>query len=131
MSTEKPRDQKLTKEEESVIVNKGTEMPFTGKYFAFWDRGTYICKRCGSPLYRSETKFEANCGWPSFDEEIPGAVKRLPDPDGVRTEIQCAKCGAHLGHVFLGEGFTKKNARHCVNSIFMDFVPDKLDLRHG
>jgi methionine-R-sulfoxide reductase len=125
MSKEKPQNQKLTREEESVIVNKGTEMPFTGKYFAFWERGTYICKRCGAPLYRSESKFEADCGWPSFDDEIPGTVKRLPDPDGVRTEIQCAKCGAHLGHVFLGEGFTKKNARHCVNSISMDFVPDK------
>jgi len=131
MSNKKPQNQKLTKEEESVIVNKSTEMPFTGRYFAFWERGTYICKRCGTPLYRSESKFEANCGWPSFDEEIPGTVKRLPDPDGVRTEIQCAKCGAHLGHVFLGEGFTKKNTRHCVNSISMDFVPDKLDVRHG
>jgi len=131
MSNEKPQNQKLTKEEESVIVNKSTEMPFTGRYFAFWERGTYICKRCGAPLYRSESKFEANCGWPSFDDEIPGTVKRLPDPDGVRTEIQCAKCGAHLGHVFLGEGFTKKNTRHCVNSISMDFVPDKLDVRHG
>ena len=131
MSNEKPQGQKLTKEEESVIVNKSTEMPFTGRYFAFWERGTYICKRCGAPLYRSESKFEANCGWPSFDDEIPGTVKRLPDPDGVRTEIQCAKCGAHLGHVFLGEGFTKKNTRHCVNSISMDFVPDKLDVRHG
>ena len=125
MSKEKPQNQKLTKEEESVIVDKGTEMPFTGKYFAFWERGTYICKRCGAPLYRSESKFEADCGWPSFDDEILGAVKRLPDPDGVRTEIECAKCGAHLGHVFLGEGFTKKNARHCVNSISMDFIPDK------
>ena len=131
MSNEKPQNQKLTKEEESVIVNKSTEMPFTGRYFAFWERGTYICKRCGAPLYRSESKFEANCGWPSFDDEIPGTVKRLPDPDGVRTEIQCAKCGAHLGHVFLGEGFTKKNTRHCVNSISMDFVPDKLDVGHG
>ena len=125
MSNEKPQYQKLTKEEESVIVNKGTEMPFTGKYFAFWKRGTYVCKRCGAPLYRSESKFEADCGWPSFDDEIPGAVKRLPDPDGVRTEIECAKCGAHLGHVFLGEGFTKKNTRHCVNSVSMDFIPDK------
>jgi methionine-R-sulfoxide reductase len=116
---------KLSKEEESVIVHKATEAPFTGKYFAFWDKGTYVCKRCGAALYRSETKFEANCGWPSFDEEIPGAVKRSPDPDGVRTEISCARCGGHLGHVFLGEGFTKKDTRHCVNSISMDFIPDK------
>jgi methionine-R-sulfoxide reductase len=116
---------KLTKEEEDVIVHKGTEAPFTGKYYAFWERGTYVCRRCRSPLYRSESKFEAGCGWPSFDDEIPGAVKRLPDPDGVRTEIECAKCGAHLGHVFVGEGFTKKNARHCVNSISMDFIPDR------
>lgn len=116
---------KLTKEEENVIVKKGTEPPFTGKYFAFWEKGTYVCKRCGAKLYHSESKFEANCGWPSFDDEIPGAVKRLPDPDGVRTEIQCANCGAHLGHVFVGEGFTEKDTRHCVNSISMDFVPDK------
>ena len=115
----------LTKEEERVIVNKSTEMPFTGKYYAFWDKGTYVCKRCGAALYRSESKFEADCGWPSFDDEVPGAVKRSVDADGVRTEITCANCGAHLGHVFLGEGFTKKNTRHCVNSISMDFIPDK------
>ena len=125
MSDKKTEQHKLTKEEESVIVNKNTETPFSGKYFAFWERGTYVCKRCGTALYRSENKFEANCGWPSFDNEILGAVKRLPDPDGVRTEIQCAKCGAHLGHVFMGEGFTEKNTRHCVNSISMDFIPDK------
>jgi methionine-R-sulfoxide reductase len=125
MSKKETGYKKLTKEEEQVIVYKGTEMPFTGKYYAFWERGIYICKRCGAPLYRSESKFEANCGWPSFDDEIPGAVKRTPDPDGVRTEIACAKCGAHLGHVFLGEGFTEKNVRHCVNSISMDFIPDK------
>ena len=130
MSKDKPEYKKLTTEEKSVIINKGTEMPFTGKYFAFWERGTYICKRCGAPLYRSESKFEADCGWPSFDDEIPGAVKRLPDPDGGRTEIECAKCGAHLGHVFLGEGFTKKNARHCVNSISMDFIPDKQESKN-
>jgi len=120
-----PNSKPLTKEEESVIVNKATEAPFTGKYFAFWEKGTYVCRRCGSKLYRSENKFEANCGWPSFDEEIPGAVKRSPDPDGQRTEISCTHCGAHLGHVFLGEGFTSKNTRHCVNSISMEFVPDK------
>jgi peptide-methionine (R)-S-oxide reductase len=124
-SKEKQEYRKLTKEEEEIIVDKGTEAPFTGEYYAFWKRGTYACKRCGAALYRSESKFEADCGWPSFDDEIPGAVKRLPDADGVRTEIQCANCGAHLGHVFLGEGFTKKNVRHCVNSISMDFIPDK------
>ena len=116
---------KLTPEEERVIVQKGTEMPFTGKYFAFWKKGTYVCKHCGAKLYRSENKFESDCGWPSFDDEIAGAVKRLPDPDGARTEIQCANCGAHLGHVFMGEHFTQKNTRHCVNSISMDFIPDK------
>jgi peptide methionine sulfoxide reductase msrA/msrB len=124
--THKEREQKkLTNEEESVIVHKGTEAPFTGKFFAFWGKGTYVCKRCGASLYRSESKFEANCGWPSFDDEIPDAVKRSPDPDGRRTEISCARCGAHLGHVFLGEGFTPKDTRHCVNSISMEFLPDK------
>jgi methionine-R-sulfoxide reductase len=125
LSENKAEFKELTREEERVIVNKGTEMPFTGKYFAFWERGTYVCKRCGAALYRSESKFESDCGWPSFDDEIPGAVKRSIDADGVRTEITCANCGAHLGHVFLGEGFTKKNTRHCVNSISMDFIPDK------
>jgi methionine-R-sulfoxide reductase len=125
LSENEAKYKKLTREEESVIVHKGTEMPFRGKYYAFWDKGTYVCKRCGAVLYRSESKFEADCGWPSFDDEIPGAVKRSVDADGVRTEITCANCGAHLGHVFLGEGFTKKNTRHCVNSISMDFIPDK------
>ena len=123
--SEKSEYKQLTKEEERVIVDKGTEMPFTGKYFAFWEKGTYVCKRCGAALYRSESKFEADCGWPSFDDEIPGAVERSVDADGVRTEITCANCGAHLGHVFLGERFTKKNTRHCVNSVSMDFIPDK------
>jgi peptide methionine sulfoxide reductase msrA/msrB len=125
LSEKEAQYKKLTREEEDVIIHKGTEMPFTGKYYAFWERGTYVCKRCGAPLYRSESKFEAGCGWPSFDDEIPGAVKRTLDPDGVRTEITCANCGAHLGHVFVGEGFTKKNVRHCVNSISMDFIPDE------
>jgi peptide-methionine (R)-S-oxide reductase len=116
---------KLTPEETEVIVNKGTEYPGTGSLLHNTKKGTYICKRCNAPLYRSESKFESECGWPSFDDEIKGAVKRIPDPDGMRTEIVCAKCGAHLGHVFLGEGFTPKNTRHCVNSISMLFVPDK------
>lgn len=125
MPEEKPEFKKLTTDEERVIVHKGTEAPFSGEFYAFWERGTYVCKRCGAPLYRSESKFESGCGWPSFDDELPGAVKRLPDEDGVRTEIQCTKCSAHLGHVFKGEGSTKKNIRHCVNSVSMDFVPDK------
>lgn len=116
---------KLTKAEEDIIVGKGTEYPGTGKLLNNKEKGTYICRRCNAPLFRSENKFESECGWPSFDDEIKGAVLRIPDADGMRTEIVCANCKAHLGHVFIGEGFTNKNTRNCVNSISMAFVPDK------
>lgn len=114
---------KLTPEEERIIINKGTELPFTGRYTDYKEKGTYFCKRCNTPLYKSDDKFESECGWPSFDDEIPGTVKRIPDKDGMRTEIVCAKCGAHLGHVFTGEKMTSKNVRHCVNSISLNFIP--------
>lgn len=120
----KPVLNELTPEEERVIVHKGTERPFTGKYEKFDEKGTYICRRCNAALYRSSSKFDAHCGWPAFDDAIPGAVKETPDADGMRVEITCAKCGGHLGHVFRGEGFTDKNTRHCVNSISMSFIPD-------
>lgn len=114
----------LTDFEKHVILNKGTEAPFTGEYCEFKGKGTYMCKQCGTPLYRSEDKFSSGCGWPSFDQEIEGAVKRTADADGRRTEITCNACGGHLGHVFEGEGFTDKDTRHCVNSVSLEFVPD-------
>jgi peptide-methionine (R)-S-oxide reductase len=113
----------LTPEEEEVIKYKGTESPFSGEYDDFFVDGTFICRRCNAPLFSSKSKFDAACGWPAFDENFPDAVKRIPDDDGMRTEIQCANCGAHLGHVFEGEEMTEKNTRHCVNSLSIKFIP--------
>lgn len=115
----------LTPEEKWVIEGKGTEPPHSGEYDNFFEPGVFACQRCGSLLYRSDDKFDAQCGWPSFDAEIPGAVKRTLDADGRRTEITCARCGAHLGHVFEGEKITSRDTRHCVNSLALKFIPKK------
>ena len=116
---------KLTPEEERVLLYKGTEMPYTGKFYTHKQPGTYVCRQCNAPLYHAASKFDSHCGWPSFDDEVKGAVKRVPDADGRRIEIICANCKGHLGHVFEGERFTSKNTRHCVNSVSLDFIPDQ------
>jgi len=118
----------LTPEEKRIIEDKGTEAPFTGKYDNFYEDGTFICRRCNAPIFSSKAKFDAGCGWPAFDENFPNAIKRLPDPDGRRTEIECTNCGAHLGHVFKGEHLTDKNIRHCVNSLSIRFIPKEKEM---
>ncbi len=117
----------LTEEEKHVIEEKGTEAPFSGAYDNHWEQGVYRCKKCGTALFLSEHKFNAFCGWPSFDDALDGALKRHTDADGIRTEITCATCCGHLGHVFEGEGFTSNNVRHCVNSVSLTFEPARTE----
>jgi peptide-methionine (R)-S-oxide reductase len=119
---------KLTPEQERVIEDKATEAPFIGEYDNFYEDGTFICRKCNAPLFSSKSKFDAGCGWPSFDENLPNAIERVADPDGIRIEIQCTNCGAHLGHEFLGEGLTNKNTRECVNSLSIVFIPKGKEL---
>lgn len=118
----------LTRDEKHIIEDKGIERPFSGEYDSFYEDGTFICRKCNSPLFSSQAKFDAGCGWPAFDQNFPGAVKRLIDADGYRAEIECTHCGAHLGHVFEGEHITDKDTRNCVNSLSIRFIPKKKEL---